>query len=178
VIEVSKRFAETAERLPTLFDLEERLLSLTAAFETPEAERTEEQSLQIADLDALLGRKVEGYCEVIRTFQTLADSRKADADRLLAKARSHAAVVERLKARLAEHMAHTGQDRIVTTRYTLDRRSYPHVEVTDASAVPGDYQRTRVDISVDKAAILKAYRERKERVEGTEIVFEDGVVIS
>jgi Siphovirus Gp157 len=175
---LSAQFMAVANQLPTLWNLEEQLLLLTDAFETPDDERTPEQRAAIESLTAMLESKIEGYCEVIRTFQVLADARDAEAARLTAKAKSHTSVVQRLKERLAAHMALTGQTRIVTTRYTLDRRSYAHVEVLDASAVPIDYHRRRVDDSVDKAAVLKAYRERKEHVDGTEIVFEDRVVIS
>ena len=166
-----------AEQLPTLFTLEDELLKLSDAFETPEDERTPEQRSAIEHLAAMLERKVEGYCEVINTFQVLADARSAEAARLLAKSKTHEGVVQRLKERLANHMALTSQSRIVTRRYTLDMRSYPHVEVLDAAQVPTDYHRRRVVDEVDKAAVLKAYR-RKEHVEGTEIVFDNKVVIS
>lgn len=152
--------ANVAERLPTLFrlsDESESILILLDNAETPE--EIEELERTLVENEGRLLAKTEGYVAVIRTLESLADSRKAEADRMALRAKSARERATWLRGRLLAYMKATHQERIDTSKFTVSvKLNPPHVEVLDAAAVPSEYQRTKVTVDVDKRAILDTYK--------------------
>jgi hypothetical protein len=166
VAEASRQFMATAQRLPTLFDLEDtayQLLALLEATDDPaelaDVEAVAEVKAQLALVDQLMLQKQESYVSVIRSLEAMADARKAEADRLRDRAKTAERHADWLRARLLTHMQTTGRERIETSRFTLTvRQNPPSVTVLDAAAVPHEYERTRITIDVDKRQILEDFK--------------------
>jgi hypothetical protein len=56
-------------------------------------------------------------------------------------------------------MIATDRPQIETSRFSLSIRTNPPAcTVVDAAAVPGEYQRTKIEISVDRRAILEDFK--------------------
>jgi phage host-nuclease inhibitor protein Gam len=177
VAEASRQFMATAQRLPTLFDLEDtayQLLALLEATDDPvelaDVEAVAEVKAQLALVDQLMLQKQESYVSVIRSLEAMADARKAEADRLRDRAKTAERHADWLRARLLTHMQTTGRERIETSRFTLTiRQNPPSVTVLDAAAVPHEFERTKWIIDVDKRAILAHVKATGEIVPGVSI---------
>jgi hypothetical protein len=164
----------TAQRLPTLFDLEDtayQLLALLEATDDPaelaDVEAVAEVKAQLALIDQLMLQKQESYVSVIRSLEAMAEARKAEADRLRDRAKTAERHADWLRARLLTHMQATGRERIETSRFTLTiRQNPPSVTVLDASAVPHEFERTKIEIQTDRRAILEHFKTTGEIVAG------------
>jgi hypothetical protein len=161
-----RAFVVAAQRLPTLFDLEDtacQLLALLEATDDPaelaDVEAVAEIKAQLALIDQLMLTKQESYVSVIRSLEAMADARKAEADRLRDRAKTAERHADWLRARLLTHMQTTARSRIETSRFTLTVRQNPYAcTVVDAAVVPREYQRTKIEISVDRRAILEDFK--------------------
>jgi hypothetical protein len=175
VAEASRTFVAAAQRLPTLFDLEDTAYQLLALLEATDdpldlAEAVAEAKAQLALVDQMLMEKTESYVSVIRSLEAMAEARKVEADRLRDRAKTAERHADWLRARLLTHMQTTGRERIETSRFTLTARTNPPaVVVVDAAAVPREFERTRWIIDVDKRAILAHVKATGEIPAGVDI---------
>lgn len=179
VARASREFTAAANRLPTLFDLEDQayqLLSLLEQTDEPADEYEVERQLML--VDQMMVEKVESYISVIRTLESMAAARKMEADRLRDRSRTAERHADWLKARLLTHMKISGRDRMEMSRFTLSiRANPPRVEVLEAALIPNEYQRTVITVEVDKRGILDAHKQGLV-VPGVEIVRGESLRIS
>lgn len=189
---------ETAQRLPTIFDLAEselRLLSdLEAAYtaEPPDPSdprfevALEEQREAVARLaaqfvgnEALVVRKVESYIGLLAHMRMLTDARKAQAARLAAKAKITERGEEWLRERLLQAMKVMNRERIETPIGTVRIQANPgRLEVLEEMAVPKEFIKTVITTSVDKMAIKAFIKSTGETPSGCEFVKSDSLRIS
>jgi hypothetical protein len=176
--QASQQFMAAAERLPTLWSLTQEFEQLIWLLEQPDADPAEVD----AEMQRVVGdirQKAHGVATVIDSLEGLAAFQKAGADKLIAKAKANQAHADRLRGYALACMKTIGQDRLETGHYTLSvRLNPPSVNVTDASAIPGEYQRTKVEVSVDKRAILEAFKATGEIPPGAEIERRESLRIS
>jgi metal-sulfur cluster biosynthetic enzyme len=167
-----RAFVVAAQRLPTLFELEATAYQLMALLEdVDDPEAIADVEAQLALVDQLMLSKQESYVSVIRSLESMAAARKAEADRLRDRAKTAERHAEWLKARLLTHMVSTNRPRIETSRFSMSiRQNPPSVNVLDAAAVPSEFQRTKIEISVDTRAILETLKQTGEIPPGVEIV--------
>lgn len=166
--QASREFVQAAQRLPTLFDLQDEAYRLMARLEENDA-----GDADIADLvliDQMLMEKTESYVSVIRSLEAMADAREAEEHRLRDRKQTARRHAEWLKNRLLVHMQTSGRARIETARFTLSIRQNPQsVVVLDAALVPTEFQRTKIEVSVDKRSILEHAKATGEIVPGVEL---------
>lgn len=168
----SREFNRAADRLPTLFTLEDSGLRLLGILEDGNLDFLQESEVQaeLALIDQMLMEKTESYVSVIRSLESMAEARKAEADRLRARAATAQHHADVLRDRLLTHMKVTGRDRIETVRFTLTARTNPPaVVVLDAAAVPGEFTKTVITVNVDKRGILDAFKASGEIPAGVDI---------
>lgn len=170
-------FLRAAERLPVLWRLSEEFNNLIALLEDPEADPVEVE----AEMQRVAGDirvKAGGVAVVIRALEGLSEFQKAEGQRLSAKAKATQGHADRLRDYAKRCLAEIGEERIETGTFTLAIRvNPPSVEVLDAAAVPNEYQRTKIEVSVDKRAILEAFKKDGEIVPGTQVVRTDRLEI-
>lgn len=166
----SQQFMKAAERLPVLWELAEEFNDLVALLEDPDADPAEIE----AEMQRVAGdikRKAHGVATVIGALEGLAGYQKANAERLVAKAKANQAHADRLRSYALACLQAIELDRLETGTHTFVVRQNPgRVEVVDAAAVPSEYQRTVITTTVDKKAIMDSYKQDGELVPGTEIV--------
>jgi hypothetical protein len=155
-----------------------RLYELTAQFE---------QLLQLAEEhepgDALLAAALEdaaqaieqkcaGIGKVLAQLDADAAACASEAERLQTKARRFVGNAENLRAYVQHNMLVRGIDKIEGETFTFKLVQNPErVEVDNLAIVPAEYKRTKVveTTSVDKRAVLDAYKRNGECIVGTRI---------
>src|SRR5207237_7656001 len=163
VVEASRDFMQTAERLTTLYSLSDqynRILDLLEAAEDPEG--TPDLEMELDRIAGSFIHKAGSIAGLVAHLEGLAIVRKAEAARLKQRADVCEARAERLRNYLCRNMEAIGQKRIETDRFTLTVRSYPHVEVSDPAEVPSEFHRVKIIDDVDKRAILATFRKNGE----------------
>jgi predicted TIM-barrel fold metal-dependent hydrolase len=174
----SRAFNAAAERLSTLYSLSSDYTMLLDLLEDPESDPAEVQ----AELERVAGdirAKAYGVAAVVQTLGAMAEVQRNEAKRLTEKARRNEAHADRLRQYAKECMQQLGIERLDTGTFTLAVRvNPPSVNVLDAALVPSEFQRTKIEVSVDKRAILDAFKTDGEIVPGTEIVRTDRLSIS
>lgn len=177
--DLQRRFMDTAGRLPTLYELDAESDLLLSLIDTGEADLIAEAGPELALVEQLIIDKVEGYIGVIRTLESMAAMRKAEADRLRKRSQQAEHAADWLRARLLEHMRARQQQRIETGKFTVTRRDNPlRVDVLDASQVPHQFERTTITTTVDKAAVLAHVKSTGEVVPGVSVSRGESVRIS
>jgi DNA anti-recombination protein RmuC len=171
----SREFMATSTQLATLVDLDAASVALWVLLTEVEDDTWSPE--ERADLEAKLEyvteqqlHKVESYIGLLKKIEALAEYDDAEATRLKERRDRKRRAVDRLKARLLEHLKRTNQERVETIRYTVALRTNPPaVSVLEAQLVPKEYERTRIEVSVDKRAILDHYKATGEIPPGVEI---------
>jgi hypothetical protein len=157
-MEATRGFMDLAQRSTTLYDLSAEYLRVLDLLEDPDAD----QDLLESELDQIAGQithKAEAIAGLVAHLDGLASIRKAEAQRLRDRATSDEHKAQRLRRYLLEHMQALGSQRIETARFTLSvRTNPPAVSVLVEQLVPAEYVRTVTTTSVDKRAILDAFK--------------------
>lgn len=145
-----------------------RLFEITADFEAMEellleagGEVTPEVEALLAEMEANLEGKADGYAALIREWEADAAKWKEEEQRCAGhrKARENAAA--NLKVRLCEAMVRLGRDKLFTDRFKIGvQRSAGSVEVlVDPALLPEPYRRVIPEtVTADKKALADALR--------------------
>jgi hypothetical protein len=184
VQQASREFMAAANQLSTLVEIEADSTALWLLLHqveddtwTPEERAELEQRLQQANAQLLT--KIESYAGLIRKLETLADNDDAEMSRIKARRDRKKRSAEWLRQNLLEHLKRTGQERIETSRFTVSLRTNPPaVQVLEALAVPGEYLREKIEITVDKRAIIDHYKKTGEIPAGCDVTRGQRVDIS
>lgn len=160
----SRDFLRTTDQLTTLVEMSDEQLRLAILLyevedETWTPEEREALQQQLDEVNALLLKKTESYCGLIRRLQSWSEYEDAEIKRLTARRDRKRKSVEWLKTRLLDHVRQQPNQRIETGAWTVSvALNPPRVEVLDAAAVPGEYTRTTITTDVDKKSILADFR--------------------
>lgn len=177
-VEASRRFMETAERLPVLWKLSDSFVALVDMLESEDADE-EDIERELARAMGDIERKAEGVATVVRALESLSDYQAADAKRLAERAKRNKAHADRLKAYALGCMKRIGVERLETGRFTLAVRQNPlAVNVVDEDAVPNTFKRSKVIIETNKTAIREYFQTTGAIVPGTEMVRGERLSIS
>lgn len=177
-IEASRRFMDTAERLPVLWKLS---LEFTDLIDLLESEDADEETIEL-ELKRVAGdieRKADGVAAVVGALESLSSYQDAEAKRIAERSKRNKAHADRLRAYALKCMRMIGVERLETGRHTLAIKQNPAaVNVLDESAVPSEFNRTRIFIEPDRVAIKAHFKATGEVVPGTEIVRGERLSIS
>lgn len=168
VINASRQFLQVAERSQTLYDLSADYVQILDLLES--GEEDEALGVRLDQIGGQIAQKAEAIAGLVAHLNGIASMRRAEAERLRARAQSDERQAERLKGYVLQHMREIGRDRIETARFTLSvRTNPPAVAVLEEMMIPKDYIKTVVTTSVDKRAILDHLKETGEIVPGVEV---------
>jgi hypothetical protein len=146
----------------TLLDITEDLRALDALLEEfggdisePAAEAAVSQ--WVAELEANLGRKAEGYAALISELDARVEFRRSEARRLAERAKVDERKADWLRHRLLDAMNRTGTPVIETERYRLSVARNGGKQPLDIhDVVPTDWCRVEVVQQPDKDRIREA----------------------
>lgn len=167
-----------APRTAPLYEITAEYTRVLALLDDPD---TDPLALE-QELDGLAGKiqlKAGAIVGLIRQFEAYADMRKMESQRMAALAISDARKAERLRDYLLRNMQAVGAERIDTQAFRVTlRQNPPSVQVLEEQLVPEEFLRTVTTTSVDKRAIMDAYKATGEIPDGVDIVRGTRLVIS
>ena len=135
-----------------------------------------------AELTNILANKIQNSAEeVIQFFKTNdshIDGLKAEIAELQARKKKAEERKEYLREAITQNMKKLNLKKIETTigNMVVPNRVDISIEVTDIDKVPEEYKKTKTEVSVDKTAIKKHFKETGEIIEGTNIIQTQGKV--
>jgi len=146
----------------TLFDIGADLLALNDLFEevggelgSPETEAAFDAWAKTLVADE--GKKLDGYCGLIRTLEGEAAVAKAEAEQYAMKARTRENRVKWLKDRMKQHLELTGRTKVqtatgrtVTIQANGGKLPLLITEGTDPTKIPTEFQRVKIEIDNEK----------------------------
>lgn len=155
--------------MANLYELSTEYAALMAEYDA--AEYDEQRAEVWAMIDALqddIADKAEAYARIMRNMQAEAEAYKAEAQRLTRKQKAAEAAVEGLKQRLMNAMTLVNATEIRTSIGKWRIQANPwSCEVTDADKIPAEYHVPQPD-KIDRAALLKRFKETGEMLDGVE----------
>ncbi len=125
---------------------------------------------QLEQLAGAIEQKTAALVRITRDLDLDVDKLDEEIKRLTARKRALTANRDRIREYMRTSMTTAGIDRVKAAAFTitLGKEGAPRVDVVDESLVPDTY--VRITRTVNKAAVLDAYRQTGECVPGTVIV--------
>lgn len=160
----------------TLYEMTDEYTDLYArlAMAADDAEANE----IMTEMDALtvdITGKAEGYARVMRNYEAEAEAYKAEAQRLQKRQKAAENAAQRVKARLLDAMLRLNVKSLPTSIGTWRTAMNPaSCTVLDDEAVPEEWHIPQPD-KIDRAGILKHYKETGELLPGVEITQSAGI---
>lgn len=159
-----------------------KLYELTGEYERLRAlaessDNESEVNMALSAIDAAIERKAEGIGKVLAELEASAQAAADEAKRLVETAKRYDANAERLKTYMLVQMQIMGVTEIKAGSFRVRRQQNPEKVVITNEAALGlvPYIRTKVVSTIDKRAILDAYKSTGECIEGTEVVRDERV---
>lgn len=169
VAETSRAFAALAQRSTTLYALSADYLHLLDLLEDPDADEAELEK-RLDEIAGLITHKAEAIAGLIKQCESMASMRKSESDRMRDLAAADIRNADRLRDYVLRHMVAIGSERIDTARFKLRvRTNPPAVQILEQMLVPDEYVKVVTTESVDKRAILDAYKATGEIPPGVDI---------
>jgi len=146
--------------MANLYELTEQFANLESALEAFANDEEGQAAINAAmeQISGSIEEKAEGYCKVIRNWESEVEGLKSEINRLSVKVAVHNNNISRLKANLQTAMEATGKNKIKTTLFNLNiQNNPPSVELSDDFtkwALVNDRYLRYKDPDVDKKAIL------------------------
>src|SRR3989442_15439936 len=135
-----------------------------------DTEADEEALAVLSGLDGAIRIKSEGIVRAMRHLEYMATAQENELADLSERAKRNRARVEWLKEYVKNQMAILELDEIDAGPFRLRIvTNPPAVQVDDASRIASEYQRTKIEVSVDKRGILDHYKSTGEIPEGVSI---------
>jgi hypothetical protein len=142
-----------------LYEIGTELQRLQDLLEESGGELSPELETHLEAIDLADSTKVQSYCHLIRNLDARAEAKRAESRRLAESSAKDVRAVDRLKARLHEHLGRTDRTSIDAGVFTvkLIRNSVPSVKYDgDPRSLP--HQLVRLECALDREAVLKTWR--------------------
>jgi len=152
-----------------------RLYELTAEYErllsiAEECEEGADIHAALSSVEAAIEAKGAGIAAVLASLDGEAQACAAECERLSAKKRRLERNAEHLRQYVLSNMQAKGITKIKAATWTFSVVQNPErVVVDDIDSVPSDVLKTKTEVTVDKTAVLRRYRDHGECVPGTHV---------
>lgn len=165
--------AEDKQKLPSFAAIQDEIQNILETFDSADNDLGE-YSMQLndeqrAELDAYLemlgtqeAEKVDGFAQFLRMSEAQAAALKAEADRLLKRAKSLENTQNFLKMRYLHVMEQHGLKKVSGKTYTISRLARKVVQIVDEKIIPDDLKvikTTKEPAKKDIMALLKIGKE-------------------
>ena len=164
---------EEKQKLPSFESIQAEIQNILETYDSSDNDLGE-YSMQLNDdqrteLDAyleLLGtqeaEKVDGFAQFLKMSEAQQAALKAEADRLMKRAKTLENTRNYLKMRYLQVMEQHGLKKVSGSTYTLSRRATKCVQIVDESIVPAGVKREKTIVEPDKLVIMELLKIGKE----------------
>ena len=164
---------EEKQKLPSFESIQAEIQNILETYDSADNDLGEYSITlnedQQAELDAyleMLGtqerEKVDGFAQFIHMSESQQAALKAEADRLLKRARSLENTRNYLKMRYLQVMERHGLRKVSGSTYTLSRRATKCVQINNEEDIPDELWREKVTREPDKRVIMELLKIGKE----------------
>ena len=164
---------EEKQKLPSFESIQAEIQNILETYDSADNDLGEYSLTlnedQQAELDAYLemlgtqeAEKVDGFAQFIKMSEAQQSALKAEADRLLKRARSIENTRNFLKMRYLQVMDNHGIKKVSGRTYTLSRRTTKCVQIVDESIVPSGVKREKTIVEPDKRIIMELLKDGHE----------------
>ncbi len=134
------------------------------------ADAGEDVAAALAAIDDAIEVKADRIGALLRNLDAECEALATEEKRLAARRKTRENARERIREYVRSSMESAGLPRIKCTAWTFTLSPHKSVRVDDEAAVPDAFKRTKTEISVDKKAILDAYKRDGECIAGASVV--------
>ena len=164
---------EEKQKLPSFESIQAEIQNILETYDSADNDLGEYSLTlnedQQAELDAyleMLGtqerEKVDGFAQFIHMSEAQQAALKAEADRLLKRAKALENTRNFLKSRYLEVMERHGLRKVSGSTYTLSRRATKCVQINNEEDIPDELWREKVTREPDKRVIMEMLKIGKE----------------
>lgn len=164
---------EDKQKLPSFEAIQSEIQNILETFDSTDndlgeysMQLNEEQQAELEAYLEMLGtqeaEKVDGFAQFIRMSEAQQAALKAEADRLLKRARSIENTRNFLKSRYLEVMERHGLKKVSGQTYTLSRRATKCVQIINEKDIPDELWREKVTRELAKQDIMMLLKIGKE----------------
>ena len=122
----------------------------------------------LESIEADMADKADAIARIVRNYRAEVEGLKAEEQRLALKRRSRENAIERLQRVMLDAMQATGAEKVQTSIGAWRVQANPwSCEVTDLSAVPEEWH-IKVEDKIDRAGLVRHFKETGEMVDGVE----------
>ena len=119
--------------------------------------------------DGELAEKLENYAMIMTNIQSNIDGKKAEAKRLLERAKAEEESIKRMKQNMQYAMVASGQTKVKGEKFNFTvQKNPPSLKVVDETLIPRKFVKVEQVSTVDKKAILAEAKNGVE-IKGVEI---------
>lgn len=155
--------------------LYEMTVATRQLYELLDNEEIDEQT--IADTLEAMGveEKLEGYCQVIRQYESEKEMLKAEKERIDKKIKVSENAINRMKKAVMEYMKASGSTKSTAGTFTVTLSTSKATKIIDESLIPKKYF-IKQEPKIDKKAIWEMLKSGA-KVKGCELQINEGVRI-
>ena len=164
---------EEKQKLPSFEAIQAEIQNILETYDNPNNDLGEYSLTlnedQQAELDAYLemlgtqeSEKVDGFAQFIKMSEAQQAALKAEADRLLKRAKALENTRNFLKSRYLEVMERHGLRKVSGSTYTLSRRATKCVQINNEEDIPDELWREKVTREPDKRVIMEMLKDGHE----------------
>ena len=152
-----------------MYELTGAWLQAVDAYDMAEDADERAEALEALEgIEADMADKADAIARIVRNYRAEVEGLKAEEQRLALKRRSRENAIERLQRIMLEAMQATGAEKVQTSIGKWSVQANPwSCEVTDLSAVPEEWH-IKVEDRVDRAGLVRHFKETGEMVDGVE----------
>jgi len=142
-----------------LYEIKEEYDVLLRALEDAEdEEQVSALSSQLHDLEWERSEKLENIAKYMQALQWDMDSIDSEVARLSSLKSGKSNTKDRLKNYISYNLTQEGIQKMETDLFKFSFRKSESVEVIDQEAIPQDYMKEKVTLSVDRASLKRAIK--------------------
>lgn len=152
-----------------IFKIAQEFLDLLNEIEELEGELTPELEERLKINAENMSSKMEGYCKLIRWYDTQILAAKEETERLRKLIKRAERSQEWMKGAMLDVMEGLDKPKVSAGTFTVGTRKSTAVNIIDESAIPARYANEVVTVKIDKTAIKDAIKNGEE-VPGAQLV--------
>lgn len=153
----------------TIYDLTGQYLDILKMIE--EGTSPEDIEIQLQSLEDKIEEKADGYAVVIKRLEADIQMIVEEEKRLYSRRKALEGSIDRIKRNLEQNMVLQGRKDLKTDKFSFKiQKNRMSAKILDEGKIPEEYKEIVKTVKVDKQAMIKAFQEDGELIDGVEFL--------